>query len=131
VTGFDISTVALEEAQRRALAQSLAVHWEQADLEKVQLRENDYDLVVNFNYLQRPLISQIHCALKAAGHVIFETYLIDQKEIGRPKNPRYLLAHNELLEFFRGFRVLWYREGKFIEAGEISFRAAIFAQKTA
>jgi hypothetical protein len=53
--------------------------------------------------------------------------LIDQQIIGHPKNPDYLLYHNELLEFFRDFRVLYYREGQFPQSG--AFRAGLLAQK--
>jgi 2-polyprenyl-3-methyl-5-hydroxy-6-metoxy-1,4-benzoquinol methylase len=129
VTGLDISVVALEEARRRALARSLSITWQQADLEQIQLPQGRYDLIINFNYLQRSLIPQIHSALKTGGHAIFETYLIDQREAGHPKNPQYLLAHNELLNFFRGYRVLYYREGRFFEQEESSFRAGILARK--
>lgn len=129
VTAFDISAVALAEARRRALARSLAVSWQKADLERIHLPQSHYDLIVNFNYLQRSLIPQILPALKDGGHVIFETYLTDQKEIGHPKNPQYLLAHNELLDLFRPCRVLYYREGRVVEGGEISFRAGILARK--
>jgi tellurite methyltransferase len=129
VTAVDISAVALAEARRRALARSLAVSWQQADLEHLCLPQAQYDLIVNFNYLQRSLIPQIYSALNVGGLVIFDTYLIDQKEIGHPKNPEYLLAHNELLKLFRSCRVLYYREGKFVDAGESSFRAGILAQK--
>ncbi|MBI3063320.1 MAG: methyltransferase type 12, partial [Deltaproteobacteria bacterium] len=93
------------------------------------LPEATYDLVVDFNYLQRSLIPQIKAALKPGGHVIFETYLIGQEMIGHPKNPAYLLRHNELLELFRDFRVLCYREGKLSDHGEASFRAGLLAQK--
>jgi hypothetical protein len=116
-------------SRRRALARSLAVSWQQADLEHLCLPQAQYDLIVNFNYLQRSLIPQIYSALNVGGLVIFDTYLIDQKEIGHPKNPEYLLAHNELLKLFRSCRVLYYREGKFVDAGESSFRAGILAQK--
>jgi SAM-dependent methyltransferase len=129
VVAADISPVALEEARRRAAEKNLAITWQQADLEQIQLSEAAYELVVNFNYLQRSLIPQIKTALKLGGYVIFETYLIDQPAIGHPKNPAYLLEHNELLNCFRDFRVLYYREGQFAEAGERAFRAGICAQK--
>jgi 2-polyprenyl-3-methyl-5-hydroxy-6-metoxy-1,4-benzoquinol methylase len=129
VTALDISAVALAEARRRGLARSLAVSWQQTDLEQIHLPEARYDLIVNFNYLQRSLIPQIHSALTVGGHVIFETYLIDQKEIGQPKNPEYLLARDELLDLFCACRVLYYREGKFADGSESSFRAGILAQK--
>jgi len=87
--------------------------------------------VVNFNYLQRSLIPQIKAALKVNGYVICETYLIDQPAIGHPKNPAYLLEHNELLNWFREYRVFCYREGCFSEGGEPAFRAGILAQKLA
>ncbi len=130
VVAIDMSPVALAEARRRAEEKSLSISWQQADLEQIELPEAHYDLVLNFNYLQRSLIAQIKRALKNGGHVIFETYLIDQQAIGHPKNPAYLLVHNELLDQFRDFRVLRYREGKFSDNGEAAFRAGIFAQKT-
>ena len=129
VTAIDISPAALDEAHKRAREKSLSISWQQADLEQIELPEACYDLVLNFNYLQRSLIARLKAALKVDGYVVFETYLIDQRAIGHPKNPAYLLRHNELLDQFRDFRVLCYREGKFAGGGEAAFRAAIFAQK--
>ncbi len=129
VVAVDISSVALEEGRRRAREASLTVAWQQADLEQFRLPENSFDLVINFNYLQRSLIPQLKAALKRGGHVIFETYLIDQRAMGHPKNPDYLLAHNELLDHFRDFRVLYYREGTFRDGADPSFRSGILAQK--
>lgn len=130
VVAIDVSPVALDEARKRAAGKSLSISWQQADLEHIELPKTTYDLVVNFNYLQRSLITQIKAALKPSGQVIFETYLIGQEMIGRPKNPAYLLRHNELLELFRDFHVLCYREGKFSEGEETAFRAGILAEKT-
>ena len=129
VVGIDISTVALEEARRRADEKSLEITWLKADLEHIELLTGAYDLIVNFNYLQRSLFPQFRRALRPQGHVIFETYLIDQQAIGHPKNPAYLLDHNELLDHFRSLRVLCYREGQYIDIREAAFRAGIFAQK--
>ena len=131
MTAVDISPVALAIGRRQGEARSLAVNWQEADLEHVQLKAAEYDLIVNINYLQRSLIAPMKTALKAGGHVIFETYSIDQQVIGHPRNPAYLLAHNELLEHFCDFRVLFYREGKFPDGGTPSYRAGIFARKSA
>jgi tellurite methyltransferase len=128
VVAVDISRVALDAARRHAEQQHLHVDFQQLDLEQ-SFPEGEYDLILNINYLQRSLIPKIKAALRVGGHVIFETYSIDQQVIGHPKNPNYLLAHNELLEHFRDFRVLYYREGKFSDGGEPSFRAGIFAQR--
>jgi SAM-dependent methyltransferase len=129
VVGMDISAVALGEARRRAVEANLKIDWQQVDLEKVELVVSGFDLIVNFNYLQRSLIGPMKAALRVGGYVIFETYLIDQAAVGHPKNPDYLLGHNELLDHFRDFRVLCYREGKFCDATEPSFRAGLLARK--
>jgi SAM-dependent methyltransferase len=129
VLAIDVSAVALEQGRRRAEEKGLAIEWRQADLEQVRLPEASFALVVNFNYLQRSLFPQIKNALTVGGYAVFETYLIDQQALGHPKNPAYLLRHNELLEVFAGFRILWYREGRFSDHGEPAFRAGIFAQK--
>jgi tellurite methyltransferase len=128
VVAVDISKVALDVARRHAEQTHLEVDFQQLDLER-SFPQGEYDLILNINYLQRSLIPKIKTALRVGGHVIFETYSIDQQVIGHPKNPNYLLAHNELLTHFRDFRVLCYREGKFSDGGEPSFRAGIFAQK--
>jgi 2-polyprenyl-3-methyl-5-hydroxy-6-metoxy-1,4-benzoquinol methylase len=129
VTAVDISPLALAEARKRAAEKALSILWQQADLEQIELPKTTYDLIVSFNYLQRSLIPQIKAALKPGGHAVFETYLIGQEVIGHPKNPAYLLGHNELLEQFRDFRVLCYREGKFSAGEETAFRAGILAEK--
>jgi tellurite methyltransferase len=129
VVAMDISSVALAAGRSRAEARQLTIDWQQIDLEQVQLDEAAYQLVVSFNYLQRSLMPQIKRAVKIGGHVIYESYLIDQKEIGHPKNPAYLLGHNELLDSFRDLRILYYREGKFVDADAASYRAGIVAQR--
>jgi tellurite methyltransferase len=129
VAAVDISSVGLAEGRRREEEKSLSISWQQGDLEQIELPEASYDLIVNFNYLQRSLIPQIKKSLKAGGHVVFETYLIDQQAIGHPNNPAYLLEHNELLELFRGLRVLYYREGKFTEGNQPVYRASFLGQK--
>jgi tellurite methyltransferase len=129
VVAVDISNAALDVARLHAKEKQARINWQQLDLEQSGFPGGEYDLILNINYLQRSLIAKIKGALRPGGHVICETYLIDQQLIGHPKNPQYLLTHNELLDHFRDFRVLYYREGKFSDAGEPSFRAGIFAQK--
>lgn len=129
VVAMDISPVALDEGRKRAELKQQRIDWRQTDLEDVRLDETAFDLIVNFNYLQRSLTAQIKRAVKIGGRVIYETFLIDQKEIGHPKNPDYLLDHNELLESFVDFRVLYYREGIFADDDAASYRAGIVAQR--
>jgi tellurite methyltransferase len=129
VDAMDISAVALEEARKIAQAKKLDIKFIEADLDHAELPEAAYELIVDFNFLERALIPKIKSALKPGGHIVFETFLIDQKELGHPRNPAYLLGHNELLDLFRDFRVLYYREGKMVEGAKEAYRAGLFAQK--
>jgi SAM-dependent methyltransferase len=130
VDAVDISAAALQEARKAARTQSRAIDFIEADLDHADLPRDAYDLVVNVNFLDRALIAPMKNALKTGGHVVFETYLIEQREVGHPKNPAYLLSHNELLDLFRDFRILYYREGKIIDGETTSYKAGLLAEKT-
>jgi 2-polyprenyl-3-methyl-5-hydroxy-6-metoxy-1,4-benzoquinol methylase len=129
VEAVDISEVGLQEARLRAEKKGLAITFRQADLDKAELPEASYDLILNINFLQRSLIPKMKRALKVGGHIIFDTYLVDQRVIGHPRNPDYLLGHNELLELFRDFRILYYREGRCVDGEVMSFRAGVLGQR--
>jgi tellurite methyltransferase len=64
--------------------------------------------------------------LQKGGVIIYETFIIDQRQFGHPRNPDFLLDYNELLNYFRDFRCLRYREG-IIEPGKAV--ASLVAQK--
>ena len=98
-----------------------------ADLEKnYQIEKDAYEVIICFNYLQRSLIPRIKDGLRPGGMVVYETFIIDQNQFDHPHNPDYLLQHNELLDMFREFRCLRYREG-IIENRKAN--ASIIAQK--
>ena len=127
VEGVDISpevvSAALESARRAAVTITARV----ADLEDDYYIEKDaYDVIICFSYLQHSLIPQIKGGLRQGGMVVYETFIIDQAQFGKPKNPDYLLKPNELLNMFRDFRCLRYREG--IIEGQKAI-ASIIAQK--
>ena len=129
VTALDISAVALAEGRRRAQSVGVNIDWRQSDLAASSLGPGEFDLIINFNYLQRSLFRSIRQAVKPGGHVIFETYLVDQAAVGHPKNPAYLLQPNELLDNFRDFRILFYREGRSVDGAAPAYRAGMFAQR--
>lgn len=129
VDAMDIAAVALESARKIAAQKGLDVNFIEADLDRADLPGAAYDLIINFNFLERALIPKMKAALKIGGHIVFETFLVDQKVLGHPRNPAYLLGHNELLDLFRDFRALYYREGKMTEGGKEAYRAGLLAQK--
>ena len=112
VEGVDISPEAVADALEEARRAKVTIKAEVADLEgEYVIRKSAYDVIICFRYLQRSLISQIRNGLRKGGMVVYETFTVDQTRFGRPKNPDYLLKHNELLDMFREFRCLHYWEG--------------------
>jgi len=130
VDGCDISEVAVEKSKLLAARSNVQLNAFVADLEKYKIAPNKYDLITCIYYTQRNLIPQIKDGLKKGGMVLFETYTIDQLKYGTdasgPKNPAYLLKRNELLDLFRDFHILYYREGEIADNKSV---ASLIAQK--
>lgn len=131
VEAVDISEIALKKARQWAREKGVKIRTFVADLDTYAIGEASYDVILNFYFLRRRLIPKIKRGLKKGGRVVFETYLLEQRSIGvaGPKNPRYFLKPNELLERFRDFRVLVYREGVFREGGRKKAVASLIAEK--
>ena len=112
VEGVDISPEAVNKALEFAAEAGVAIKAEIADLEdRYAIQKGVYDVIICFRYLQRSLIPEIKDGLRKGGMVMHETFIVDQAQWGRPKNPAYLLRHNELLDMFRDFRCHIYYEG--------------------
>jgi len=112
VEGVDISPEAVNNALKLARDAGVTIKAETADLEgDYRITRDHYDVIICFNYLQRSLIPQIKEGLRPEGMVVYETFIVDQAQLGHPRNPDFLLQHNELLDMFRDFRCLRYREG--------------------
>jgi len=127
VEGVDISPEAVRSALAQAREAGVNLKARVADLEiDYHIEKSAYDVIICFNYLQRSLITQIKDGLRIGGIVVYETFTVDQARFGKPKNPDYLLTHNELLNLFRDFRCLYYREGI---AEERKALAGIIAKK--
>lgn len=128
VEGVDISAEAVNTALELARKSGVNLKARLADLESnYRIRKSSYDVIICFKYLQRSLIQQLKDGLRTGGMVVYETFIVDQARFGKPKNPDHLLKHNELLDLFRDFRCLRYREGIFENRKAI---ASIIAEKT-
>ena len=110
-TACDISLEGLRRVQALARERGVQLKLFCQDLSTVQLPREHFDLVICFFYLLRELIPQIKATLRPGGLVVFKTYTTDQLRFpGRPRHPLHMLQPQELLEAFRGFRVLTYQE---------------------
>jgi tellurite methyltransferase len=128
VTAIDFSSAALEILEDRARSMYIPVirserfpqagkqvhgglELMQADLERIQLPEHSYDLILCIQYLQRSLFPQMSRALRPDGVLLIETFSRAQVEFsGGPRNPAYLLETGELREAFPELCILFYRE---------------------
>ena len=112
VEGVDISLKAVTKALELARKAGVTITVQGANLEgEYRIKRGVYDVIICFYYLQHSLIPQIKDGLRRGGMVVYETFIVDQAQWVKPKNPDHLLKHNELLNMFRDFRCLRYREG--------------------
>lgn len=110
--GVDISPENVEKAFASARDNGVRIKAQVVDLEKdPHIQPAAYDVIICFRYLQRSLFPFIKNGLKDGGIIVYETYTIDQLQFGKPKNPDFLLKHNELLNLFRDFYCIRYHEG--------------------
>ena len=72
-----------------------------------------FALIVVTNYLYRPLFPQLAASLLPDGILIYETFAQGNQVYGKPSNPDFLLAPEELLGLARGggLQVLAYEDG--------------------
>jgi SAM-dependent methyltransferase len=110
----DSSKEALEQVQRRADAENVAVTLWRIDLEE---RNADpfpgrtFSAIISFRYLHRPLIPAIRKALMKGGILIYETFTEHQARFGKPKNPDHLLKTGELFSWFQDWEARYTYEG--------------------
>ena len=131
VDAVDISGKGLKKVKKLAREKGVKINTFLVDLDQYQIEKERYDLIANFYFLRRRLIPRIKKGLKKGGKVIFETYLLEHRTLGTggPKQAKYFLKPNELLRFFKEFRILFYREGIFKEAGRKKAIASLIAER--
>ncbi|MGZ3590448.1 MAG: class I SAM-dependent methyltransferase [Thermodesulfobacteriota bacterium] len=131
VDAVDISKKGLRKAQELSREKGVKINTFAVDLDRFQIEKERYDLIANFYFLKRRLIPRIKKGLRKGGRVIFETYILDHRELGTggPKQAKYFLKPNELIRFFKNFRILFYREGTFREGGKRKAVASLVAEK--
>lgn len=110
VTGVDRSSAAVAQARALAASQHIVITAREEDIRTTGILPNTWDVIVNFNFLERSLLPAIAQGLKIGGLLFFETYTAEQTRFGPPHNPDYLLRPNELLASFADLFVLFYHE---------------------
>jgi len=108
--GFEVDAVDLSDYALSQVRDDMKITKIEEDLDTYTLQTNKYDLIININYLNRRFFPQIKEALKSAGIVIFETFIVAHGDFNNPSNPEYLLRKNELLHTFIGLDIIYYEE---------------------
>ncbi|HWH11966.1 MAG TPA: class I SAM-dependent methyltransferase [Solirubrobacteraceae bacterium] len=131
VDALDISDVVVDRLSAAAVSDGLTVTPRVADLERTaDLPEGRYDVIVNFNYLQRSLFAGLARALRPGGLLLFETFGRSHvDELGNELRPEFVLGDNELIHAFPDLRVRHYREGVAQRSGRPRGVASLVAER--
>lgn len=106
VDAWDHDDIALERAGSFAQRHGVTLATRKVDLEAGPVPPGeDWDLVMVFRFLHRPLLAWIAQAVRPGGSLVYETFRAGQEVFGHPKHPRFLLQPGELAAAFPLWRV--------------------------
>ncbi|NPA59188.1 MAG: methyltransferase domain-containing protein [Epsilonproteobacteria bacterium] len=109
--GFHIDAVDISDEALKQVKSGATINKIEVDLDRYNIAPNKYDLILNINYLNRRLVSQMKDGLKNGGIIIFKTFLLAHGDFKIPTmNLDYLLRKNELLHMFIGLDIIYYEE---------------------
>lgn len=127
VVGVDISAVAVNKAKKLADEFGVRINTFVSSMQKFNPAPGSYDAIICFYYVDRDLNRKLTDWLKPGGILIYESHSVLQKQV--PGNESYddiyLLKPGELLNMFKGMKILKYEEP--LHVGE--FTASIIVQK--
>jgi SAM-dependent methyltransferase len=100
------------------------------DLDVPGFRAASVDVVIIVNFLDRRLFAALPHWLRAGGVLLWDTFLVEQREIGHPRNPDFLLQRGELARRLGdGFDFLAVREGLVEDTSGRAFRSGVVARR--
>ena len=124
VLGLDISEKGLEKAHNLAKKNKVTIETKVVDLESFTLEPNSYDVILCTYYMQKDLFKQFQSSLKPGGMIVVETYNVDYLKYVQFSR-KWALDTNEMLDIFKGLRVIRYQD---YDDGKEAY-SSIIAQK--
>lgn len=111
VTALDISDVGLAKAAKWAAQEAVVIDFQRVDLDRYQFTEQ-FDLIINFNFLLRDLLPAAVQALSAGGLLIIDTIMESPQLLATHDHPAYFLLRGELYRICEGLRgeIVFYEE---------------------
>jgi SAM-dependent methyltransferase len=128
VIAVDVSWQGLARVRQRARG----IAYVQMDLDAPAFRRGSIDGVVVVSFLDRRLFAEVSGWLRPGGVLLWDTFLVDQRNIGHPREAAFLLERGELAERLSGtFDILAVREGLVEEKGRPAWRSGVVARRMA
>lgn len=128
VVAVDVSWQGLARVRQRAPGTACV----QMDLDAPAFRCGSVDTIVVVSFLDRRLFAEVSGWLRPGGVLLWDTFLVDQRSIGHPREAAFLLERGELAERLRGaFDLLAAREGLVEERGRPAWRSGVVARRMA
>lgn len=109
VDAVDISEVALERGRREGAG--LPIRWLHRDLDEGFVPGHQYDAIVNFRYVNMPLLKALLPRLRPGGLLLVEQHLVSEAEVVGPRNPAFRVAEGDLSTLAADMYVLHSQEG--------------------
>jgi hypothetical protein len=114
------------------MGESKGVETRREDLEsgRWSFSAERFEAVVVTNFLHRPRLDLLAGLLAPGGRLIYETFARGNERYGKPTNPSFLLADDELFAWARrcGLRVVAFEQG-FVAAPKAAQVARVVAVK--
>ena len=124
VVGIDISSVAIKKANALAREFSTEIKGVVASLDDYRIKDNSFDVILSFYYVDRKLIKKMKKWLKPGGLIFYEAHTLEKLKDGKMLNKNYLVGKGEVKKFFYDMKVL-----KFEEPNDGSYRSSVVVRK--
>lgn len=110
VSAWDIAASALDPLSKLAKEKSLNIETKVRDVSLQPPEPATFDIIVVSRFLDRALFERIKEAIKPNGLIYYQTFIKDKVDSTGPSNPDYLLDENELLNYFKDWKIIHYTE---------------------
>ena len=107
---WDISAVAMHKLQLQADVHAIPIKAFTKEITPDSFAANSFDIIVVSRFLDRSICDAIMESLKLGGLLFYQTYTQQKVSEQGPKNLRFLLAENELVQLFSSLKLVYYRE---------------------
>ena len=110
VVSWDISRAAIAKLRGFVEQHGLAITAEVVDVTRVQIPEQEFDVIHVSRFLERGVCAALSRALRNDGLLFYQTISLEALDTAPHKNPDYCLVRGELLDLFHELRLVVYRE---------------------